>query len=258
MKTDYVQVTEVAGDDVSREQVERMYTRYSFASHYCSGKDVVELGCGSGQGLGLLAGAARMVIGGDYSEALLRLAASHYQGRIPLVRLDAQFAPLRDQSVDVAILFEAIYYLRDPEQFARECMRILRPEGTLLLCNPNRDLPDFNPSPHSYRYFSACDFLDLLKPFGLEIKCFGDCEVDYDNPKQRFLSFVKRTMVRLDLMPRTMAAKKLFKRMVFGKLVPMPSELTGQEGTCEIPCPIDSANPDACHKVIFAVAHKKT
>ena len=256
METDYVHVTEVAGDDVSSEQVQRMYTRYSFARAYSQGKDVLELGCGSGQGLGLLASVARSVVGGDYSWPLLKGSKDHYKDRIPLVRLDAQVLPVKDETIDVVILFEAVYYLGDVETFAKECLRVLRPGGYILICNPNKDLPDFNPSPHSYRYFSACDFVGLLKPFGLELECFGDCEVDYGNPKQRFLAFIKRTMVRLDLMPKTMAGKKLFKRLVFGKLIPLPAELT--EGpACQLPCSIDSTSTNLSHKVIFAVAHKK-
>ena len=256
METDFVHVTEVAGDAVSVEQVQRMCTRYSLARAYSHGKDVLELGCGSGQGLGLLASVAKSVMGGDYSWPLLKGSKDHYKNRIPLVRLDAQALPVKKERFDVVILFEAIYYLREAESFVEECLRVLRPGGYILICNPNKDLPDFNPSPHSYRYFSACDFVELMKPFGLELKFFGDCEVDYSNPKQRFLAFIKKTMVRWDLMPKTMAGKKLLKRLVFGNLVPLPAELTERDA-CQIPCSIDSESPNVAHKVIFAVAQKK-
>lgn len=256
METDYTEVTEIAGDAVSREQIQRMYTRYHFARQYCRGKDVLELGCGSGQGLGYLGEVANKVVGGDYSGPLLQSTQEHYRGRIPLIRIDAQILPFKDKSFDVALLYEAIYYLKDPDSFVKECMRILRPGGNVLMCNPNKDLPDFNPSPHSYRYFSPVDFVALLKPFGLKIECFGDCEVDYNNPKQKALSLIKKTMVKSDLMPKTMAGKKLFKRIVFGKLVPLPSEVTEENNPCQLPCSIDSSSPNLSHKVIFAVAQK--
>jgi SAM-dependent methyltransferase len=256
MDTNYSEVTEVAGDSVSREQVQRMYTRYQFARQYCAEKDVLELACGSGQGLGYLGKTARRVVGGDYSLPLLQLAQGHYKGRIPLIRLDAQVLPFKAHSFDVVILFEAIYYLKDSESCVKECMRVLRPEGILLICNPNKDLPDFNPSPYSYCYFSAPDFVELLKPFAFNVGCFGDCQVDYGSPKQHLLTFIKKTMVRLDLMPKTMTGKKLFKRIVFGKLVSLPLELADENPIQSLPCAVDSSLPDKSHKVIFAVAQK--
>lgn len=257
MKTDYTEVTEVAGDDVSREQIERMCSRYTFATNFCKGKEVLEIACGSGQGLGQLAKSARLIVGGDYSSPLIKSAQSYYQGRIPLLQLDAHFLPFRESSFDVIILYEAIYYLEEPEKFVKETGKVLRPGGKLILCNANKDLPDFNPSPHSYRYFSAPEFVELLKPFGFEVECFGDCEVNSGSSKQRVLSFLKKTMVRLNLMPKTMAGKKFFKRIVFGKLVPLPPELTSDNPTCSLPCSVDSSTPDLSHKVIFAVAQKK-
>jgi len=253
---EYVEVTEISGDSVSREQIQRMYTRYHFARQFCDGKDVLEVACGSGQGLGYLAKKARMVVGGDYSVALLKMAQSHYRGRIPLVRLDGHALPFTEKSFDVVILYEAIYYLEKPESFIEECMRVLRPGGVVLICNPNKDLPDFNPSPYSYRYFAPCDFMNLLTPYGLRSECYGDCKVDYGSLKQRIFSLLKKTMVNLHLMPKTMAGKKVFKRIVFGKLVPMPPELTDEKSNYPLPSPLDPCKPDKCHKVIFALAKK--
>ncbi len=61
--TNYVDVTELSGDEVSQEQVERLCHRYYWAGGYCRDKDVLEAGCGAGQGLGYIAGLARSVIG---------------------------------------------------------------------------------------------------------------------------------------------------------------------------------------------------
>lgn len=256
MITDYTEVTEVAGDAVSCEQVQRMYTRYDFARQYCAGKDVLEIACGSGQGLGYLQQSARKIVGGDCSAALLRMAQKHYKDRIPLIQLDATVLPFKDESFDVIILFEAIYYLKDSRAFVEECKRVLRKTAVVFICNPNKDLPDFNPSPYSNRYFSAPEFVELLSPYGFQVECFGDCKADYGHPKQRLLSLIKKTLVWLDLMPKTMAGKRLFKRIVFGKLVPLPPELTGENPTWQRPSVIESSQPDKCHKVVFAVAQK--
>ena len=52
MEDDYKSVTEISGDDVSLEQVERIQNRYCWAKKYCESKDILEVACGSGQGLG--------------------------------------------------------------------------------------------------------------------------------------------------------------------------------------------------------------
>ena len=53
-----------------------------------------------------------------------------------------------------------------------------------------------------------------------------------------------------------MKGKELFKRIFFGKLVPLPRELTEENPTSQYPCVIESSKPDTCHKVIFAVGQK--
>jgi SAM-dependent methyltransferase len=173
-----------------------------------------------------------------------------------LLRLDGHGLCFKPASFDAIILYEAIYYLRDPELFIRECRRVLRPGGKLLLCTANKDLPDFNPSPHSYRYFSPADFSDLLEGYDFRVECYGDCPINDHDPLHRVLSFIKKTVVRLNLMPKTMRGKRLFKRIVFGKLVDLPAELTanGWDGT--LPQPIDPHKPDRKNKVIFAIGTK--
>ena len=42
---DYVSVTEIAGDEVTQEQIDRLCNCYYWAGQYCSGKGVVEAAC---------------------------------------------------------------------------------------------------------------------------------------------------------------------------------------------------------------------
>ena len=127
MDDDYITVTEIAGDEVTQEQVIRLCNRYFWAGNYCAGKDVIEVACGSGQGLSYLSGISKSLEAGDYSGDILAIARKHYEDRIKLRQFDAQDMPFEDQSKDVIILFEAIYYIPDPEEFIKECLRVLRP-----------------------------------------------------------------------------------------------------------------------------------
>ena len=71
METDYISVTEIAGDEVTEEQIERLCNRYYWAGHFCAGKDVVETACGTGQGLGYLSSVSGTFEAGDYSAPLV-------------------------------------------------------------------------------------------------------------------------------------------------------------------------------------------
>lgn len=251
--TDFVSVTEVSGSRVSREQVDRLCHRYQWAAELCRGRTVVEAACGTGQGLGYLARAARQITGGDYSGPLLEKANAHYRGRFPLVRFDAQQLPFRTRSVDVVLLFEAIYYLRSVERFADECRRILRPGGQVLIATANKDLFDFNPSPFSFRYLGAAELHELFRARGFEVALFGSTRIAQTSLRQRLTRPAKKLAVRLGLMPKTAEGKKLLKRLVFGKLVVMPAEVAEGMATYAPPVAIPVA-PDRVHKVLYCVA----
>jgi hypothetical protein len=132
----------------------------------------------------------------------------------------------------------------------------LRPGGHLLIASANPDLYDFNPSPHSLRYYGVPELERLLLPLGFTCAFFGDTPVGDLSLRQRVLRPVKQLAVRLNLIPSTMAAKKLLKRLVFGKLVPMPAEIdarTGQAAPCS---PLPRGIADRRHKVLFCAARK--
>ena len=67
MTGDYTHLTEIAGSKITGEQLQRMYNRYAFAAELSTGKDVLEVACGVGQGLGLLGCSAKSVVAGDYT-----------------------------------------------------------------------------------------------------------------------------------------------------------------------------------------------
>ncbi len=216
MGIDYTTVTEVPGNRVTREQLERMYHRYRFAANFSDGKAVLEVACGAGLGLGYLAKKAAKVYGGDYTENLLREAKEYYGEKIPLLRLDAHSLPFHPQSFDVLILYEAIYYLTRPEDFFKEARRLLRKGGVLLIATVNKDWSEFNPSPFSTRYFSVPELTELLKSEGFEPEVYGAFSVLPKGLKDKLIAIVRRVAVGLHLIPKTMKGKELLKRSFMG------------------------------------------
>jgi ubiquinone/menaquinone biosynthesis C-methylase UbiE len=251
---DYISVTEIAGDEVTQEQVDRLCNRYYWAGKYCAGKNVVEVACGTGQGLGYLSGIAQSFEAGDYSDSILEIARRHYGERIPLRQFNAQAIPFKDKSKDVIILFEAIYYLPDAEQFIKECDRVLRPGGRVLIATANKDLYDFNPSPLSTNYYGVVEFESLFSKYGFKTEFFGGTPVDRSSWRQRILRPIKKIIVMVNLMPKTMSGKKILKRIVFGNLVEMPAEIDADTSQYKEPHRIQKIEPDRIYKVIYCVA----
>jgi ubiquinone/menaquinone biosynthesis C-methylase UbiE len=251
---DYSVVTEIPGLGATREQMSMLYTRYRTAQAFCEGKDVLEVACGAGLGLGYLARKARRIVGGDYTERLLRLARRHYGGQIPLIRLDAHALPFRDRSFDVVILYEAIYYLAEPGRFLAECRRVLRVPGVVLICTVNKEWSDFNPSPFSTRYFSSQELRELLERHGFAVELYGAFPVLKDSARDRVLSILKRAAVALHLVPRTMKGRAVLKRLFFGRLTPIPPEVTEGIADLEPLVPIATDTVNSSYKVLYAVA----
>jgi SAM-dependent methyltransferase len=210
--------------------------------------------CGAGQGLGYLASVAKSVQAGDITPGLVERARGHYGGRIKIVEMDAEAIPVPNGSLDVVILFEAIYYLSSPERFVGECERILRPEGRVLVVTANKDLYDFNPSPHSRKYYGVPELNSLFSERGFTCDFFGVTPIDKTSLRQRILRPIKRQAVRLRLIPKTMSGKTTLKRLVFGRLVSIPAEIDANTASYAPPLPIRSTEANSRFKAIYLAA----
>lgn len=146
---------------------------YQRLANRCSGLDVLEAGCGEGYGADLIADVANRVVGLDYDES----AVAHVRARYPRVDMrhgNLAELPLPDADVDVVVNFQVIEHLWDQGQFVRECARVLRPSGVLLMSTPNRIT--FSPgldtplNPFHTRELDAAELTELLTDAGLEVE----------------------------------------------------------------------------------------
>lgn len=226
LRPDYSTVTEQPGQGATRLQMTMLATRYAWAAGRAANKDVAEIACGAGLGLGWLALMARSVEAGDLNEANCRIARETYDGRkkIRVRSMDALDLPFAGGSLDLVLLFEAIYYLPDAAEFFREARRVLRPGGSLLLSTVNREWPGFHPSPFHTRYLSAGELKEVLSENGFSVQLHAGF------PERRGLGDaivrqLRRAAVALRLIPDTMAGKEFLKRLFYGSLTPIPREL---------------------------------
>lgn len=154
--------------------------RYVFAGQFVLGKDVLDVACGSGIGTDYLRTAgASQVFGIDVDAHVIEYAKASYVG-CTFMCGDASLIDLPDSSVDVVVSFETIEHLREPQQFLRECHRVLRPEGRLLCSTPNKDMYKWQgQNPFHTREFTADEFLFLTSSYFCDVTLFSQLEYFY-------------------------------------------------------------------------------
>lgn len=255
MSKDFSSVSERPGSPATREQLARLYHRYHTAAQYSRDRRILEAACGAGLGLGYLADRSESVVGGDFTESLLKTAQSCYLGRIPLVRLDAQSLPFQNYSFDLVVMFEAVYYLDQPERFFEESRRVLAPGGTLLLGTVNKDWAEFTPSLFSTKYFSIPGLRDLLRRTGFsEVEFFGAFPAEGRSPLAKLVALIRRTASALHLVPDTLTGRERLKRLFYGPLRPIPAEVTENMAEVYPLVPISGDFPNLQYKIIYAAA----
>lgn len=239
---EFTTITEVPNAGATADQLRILYTRYDLAAKVAAGKEVLEVACGAGVGLGLLARVARRVAGGDIDAHNCSIAEETYRGRadIRIEHLDAQNLPFPDESFDVVVLFEALYYIPSPDAFFREARRVLRPGGSLLISTVNCRWGGFNPSPFSVKYFDAAELAEELARRGFTLEVLGGFPESAGGPAHKVIGLIRKVAVALHLIPKTMKGKEWLKRMFYGKLTPIPSDLT--PGICT-PAQLEKLGP---------------
>ena len=106
-------------DDLEVELVER----------YATGKDVLEVGCGTGLILHRTARFAHHALGVDLSGGMLQKAQ---QRGLHVIQASATALPLPAASVDVAYSFKVLAHIPDIQGALREMARVVRPGGWVL------------------------------------------------------------------------------------------------------------------------------
>ena len=243
---------EMPGMKVTKEHLQIICSRYYFASHFVSGKQVLEIGCGPGFGLGYLSRKAERVIGGDYAEDNLRLAQQHYKGRVELILLDAHNLPFKDNCFDVVVAMAAVIYFQ-LGSFFNECHRVLKRGGILVFCIPNKNQPNFHRSPLSKNYFSVPELSALMSQH-FDARFFGAFPVHKElQITKRRGAIVAKVSEALALMPKGEEIKGFLSRLFFGTSV-LKEEI--EDGMVENiqPEPIRDDSSNFQYRVLYAMA----
>jgi SAM-dependent methyltransferase len=176
--------------------------RYWWARQGAEGADVLDAACGVGFGTELLAEAgARSVTGIDLSDEAVEVARRRCGSRARVEKADVRELPLEDDSVDLAVCFETIEHVTEPERAIAELRRLLRPGGTLVISSPNRGVSTPG-NPHHVRELTSGELRDALLGSFAHVELFAQqswfasalvTEGDRDGDPARELDVAVRT-----------------------------------------------------------------
>jgi len=228
--------------------------RYYTAARYVEGKQVLEVGCGAGLGLGYLSKRAEWVIGGDYDEANLRCAKQHYKRRVELLSLDAHELPFIENYFDIVVAMEVIFYLH-LDRFLEECNRVLRKKGYLVSCIPNKDSPNFRKSELSYKYYSVPELFTTLKNHNFEADLFGAFPTEPSTTQHDFITttteFGRKTLSKI---PKGGIIRGFLSNKIRSKNIVLKDEI--EEGMAENVqlTSLSNDSPNFRYRILYIIA----
>lgn len=182
--------------EYSSELVDDLYTKYGFSQSSV----IADIGTGTGKFAGQLLKMGSAVIGIEPNDDMRHKAQIILGncGKFTLVDGDANDTTLQDESVDFITSAQAFHWF-DPRGFRKECRRIMKPDGLVVLLWNIRDMNSFVNKECFEIYTKYCDrfvgFHGGLQRDDIRIREFFDNKyerIEYDNP----LFFTKEDFIK--------------------------------------------------------------
>lgn len=155
-----VYTTEIASDKIPSDNPihQRLLKAYHAANPYING-DLLELGCGEGRGVELLAPLANSYTGIDKIQSITDALTKKYPEYTFAAGVFPPF-PYDDNSFDTIVTFQVIEHVKKDEDFIKEIHRVLKPGGKALITTPNIKMT-LSRNPWHEREYTA-DHLEAL------------------------------------------------------------------------------------------------
>ena len=167
-----VYTTEIASDKLASDNPihQRLLKAYYAAQPYVKG-DLLELGCGEGRGVELLAPRADSYRAIDKIDSVIEALRAQYPD---LTFEQGVFPPLSfpDNSFDTIVTFQVIEHLEDDHQFIREIYRVLRPGGRAIITTPNIKMT-LTRNPWHIREYTAQELIDIAEKYFEKVEMKG-------------------------------------------------------------------------------------
>ena len=172
--TDYDKIDIPAGYDRARDHGPEVLDlwMHTIATHLegHSISRIVDLGCGTGRFSEALAAQFNSdVIGLDSSQKMLELARKKQRdARVQYQLCSAEAMPLQSESVDLVFMSMSLHHFADMTVAARECRRVLRSNGRVVIRTASRE--QINSYPYVPFIPPTRPILEHVLPSGAEIR----------------------------------------------------------------------------------------
>ena len=207
IRTGYLHTGERVCPDFANPIFENHLKVYRFLQQFVTGKELLEIGFGTGYGTALLSETARSIEAIDYSAQAVRYAQRKYKRpNIRFQQMTAEKLSFPDASFDMALSSEVFEHLQDHEAHVRELARVLRPNALCFIATPDpsrseghnefhtKEFPPEEMRELMSRFFSRVEIIPAMPSQGhAPIRVFGE-QVDIANlhNTHSFFSFALR------------------------------------------------------------------
>lgn len=165
--------TEVTSDSLASDNPihQRLLKPYIYVKDKIAGT-VVEIGCGDGRGIDLLAPLSKRYIALDKNTAVIESKASLYKNVELVEATIPPIAQISDNIADVVISFQVIEHILYDALFLEEIFRILKPGGKAYLTTPNISMT-LSRNPWHIREYTADELSRLSAAIFDEVDMLG-------------------------------------------------------------------------------------
>jgi ubiquinone/menaquinone biosynthesis C-methylase UbiE len=164
--------TEITSDKIPSDNPihQRLLKAYLVAKPYIKG-ELLELGCGEGRGVEILAPLAKSYTAIDKIKVVIERLKDKFpdysfvSGHFPPF-------PFEDNSFDTIVTFQVIEHIKKDHLFLQEIHRVLKPGGTALITTPNIKMT-LSRNPWHIREYTAESLKSLCETYFSQVEMKG-------------------------------------------------------------------------------------
>ncbi len=163
-----VYTTEIASDELTSDNPihQRLLKAYYIAEDLVGG-DLLEIGCGEGRGVELLAHKVQTYTAVDKIEEVVDNLSAQFK-EASFIQANIPPLPFEDNSFDSVVSFQVIEHIKDDATYLKEINRILKPGGKAYISTPNIKLT-LSRNPWHIREYTAQELTDLCKKYFADV-----------------------------------------------------------------------------------------